>query len=192
MKNQEDSLAQAAQALVRAATKEVRDDTLANNATTVTEVKHIRATVDQIKRIDDTGLETNTALLTEVKRLRASIDQLKKQQEGLLKLQRTANLQWAMANASIGAFEYHDDPNKYESVSSSTLVSGILGTFLQSKGRFLPDGRLKAASRRYNAFTAEEVTDFHKAIADHIFRLTGSEPSLRLTEGKMAIFASIE
>lgn len=176
MKNQgtpqDTSLAQAAQALVRAATKEVRDDTLANNATTVTEVKHIRATVDQIKHIGDNDAETNAALLTEVKHLRASIDQMKKQQEGLLKLQRTTNLQWAMANVTIGAFEYHDDPNKYESVSSSTLVSSILGTFLQSKGRYLPDGRLKTASRRYNAFTAEEITDFHKAIADQIFRLT--------------------
>jgi hypothetical protein len=177
----ETRLAEAAQALVKAATDEVKNDNLA---------------------INKSMAESGTAIASEVKQIQerlaavvASVDQLKHKQDTLLKIQRISTLQWAMTNTSIGSFEYHTAPNNYEAVSSSTLVLLILGTFMQGKGRFLPDGRLKMSTNNTNSyqrskpFETEEVAAFHKALVDHIYTLTGSEPILRLSEGKMAIFA---
>lgn len=176
----ETKLVQAAQALVKAATEEVKNDNLATNKSMAQSGTAIASEVSQIRG--------HLAALV------SSIDQVKHKQDTLLKNHRIATLQWAMTNPHVGSFEYHSATG-IGTVSSSALIVLVLGTFMQGKGRFLPDGRLKTTNgAAYKPFEAAEIEAFHKALVDQIYTLTGSEPTLR-PEGKIhqiAIFPGKE
>lgn len=157
----------------------------------------------QVGELNMTMVRSNAEIVTELQANRRLL-------AGNRRLLEMGTLQWAMSNASIGAFRYIDvASHEVGLVTSEKLVRNILSAFAKGKCTFLDDGiriqdennaqqRPKQKPNWYGrcsevdqvAFDAlAEKAAFHDALKEQISGLTGQNPRIAQHDsGKYAIY----
>lgn len=122
-------------------------------------------------------------------------------EETVRRTSRTQAIQWAIAHADVGLFNYYTEDN-YSEVTSKSLAVHCLTMFMKgpSSGRYVAGsiGRPQSTNHYYHdqdaqraateAENAKCIADFHAALITQLHCLTGEMPEIRKDNGKFAIF----
>jgi len=208
------ALRQAAEDLVQVAICE------SSQGATLDELKHIHSLNQQL--LDANGGiseklgELNTTLLNSNKEVNTTLSTLVNSNAEVVtelkanrRLLEVGSLQWAITNASAGAFNYIQgtEQNRYSPpASSEALVKKILLLFTRGNGMYLPVGdkirdenawsvhqhnveRGKVPEADKGKFELSEVASFHTALIGQIYSLTGQGPRVeKKDDGRYVIY----
>jgi len=137
-------------------------------------------------RLDKVSTQLDTSqqkLSSELASLKTQLDTLNANIQRQTKVQ---SLQWAIQNASIESFQYR---SKHGPEDSANLVQGILLSFRQDRGHYLP---MDAYISDYGHCTEESKKKFQDSLVAQIYTLTGVKPVIKIgsNDKDLAIYYS--
>ena len=172
----------AAEALARAALDEAVSATNAMSQDGVIELKHIHGSVDKLVTSSKTSGEAIFAAISRLKDEVSSVrGLLKNMNDNEIASAKCRSLQFGIANAKFGSFNYRKD---HGITSSEEMVVAILMSFMRGCGHYV-EGHISGPHNAYHRDEKEKEADktkFRTQLADQIHGLIGKKPSFTKQE----------